>query len=122
MVALGEKIAGLYGSHPALVEDLQASSKRTNDKLWQMPLEESYRENIRSNIADIKNTGAKGGGSITAALFLQEFVESTPWAHIDMAGTLSVRLYCMVDCWIRSCMGYQEAHWLWCKTAGGLCA
>lgn len=88
MVALGERVAGLYGTHPTLVEDLKAASKRTNDKLWQMPLEESYRENIKSNIADIKNTGAKGGGSITAALFLQEFVQSTPWAHIDMAGEL----------------------------------
>lgn len=86
MVALGERVAGLYGSHPTLVEQLQQASKRTNDKVWHMPLEQSYKENFKSNIADLKNVGVKGGGSITAALFLQEFVESTPWAHIDMAG------------------------------------
>lgn len=86
MVALGESVAGMYASTSDLAEEIKASSKRTNDKVWQMPLEESYKENIKSNIADIKNVGAKGGGSITAALFLQEFVESTPWCHIDMAG------------------------------------
>jgi len=86
IVGLGEKLAGLYASDDTLLNDLQSAAKRTDEGVWALPLEASYKELIKSNIADLKNIGAKGGGSITAALFLQEFVEKTKWAHIDMAG------------------------------------
>lgn len=87
VVALGNDYAGLYASSDALAKELQASAGRAGEGLWQMPLADEYREDIKSSIADLKNVGGREGGSITAALFLQEFVgKQTPWAHIDMAG------------------------------------
>ncbi len=86
VVALGEKLAACYTQDPKLRAALEQSAAATNEGLWAMPLEPSYKKNIESHIANIKNVGAKGGGSITAALFLQEFVEKAKWAHIDMAG------------------------------------
>ncbi len=83
ITALGEKIAAVYAPKSHLRKQLLQASKRTGDKLWHFPLEDSYKEFIKSTIADLKNiSGNKGGGSITAALFLQEFVEKTSWAHI----------------------------------------
>lgn len=91
IVGLGEKIAALYSSDDALLAELQAAAKRSDEAVWAMPLEASYKESIKGSITDLKNlSGAKGGGSITAALFLQEFVEKTPWAHIDMAGKVDI--------------------------------
>jgi len=55
--------------------------------MWRMPLDDEYREQIKSGIADIKNTGGRYGGAVTAAMFLKEFVEDTPWIHLDIAGT-----------------------------------
>jgi len=86
IVALGEKMAGLYSPDDKLRGDLEAAAKRADEGIWPMPLEPSYKELIKSQLADLKNIGAKGGGSITAALFLQEFVDKAKWAHIDMAG------------------------------------
>lgn len=86
IVGLGEKLAGLYSSDNNLKTEIENAAKRTEEGIWSLPLEPQYKELIKSNIADLKNIGGKGGGSITAALFLQEFVEKTPWAHIDMAG------------------------------------
>lgn len=87
IVGLGDKIAALYSSDDCLLAELQAAAKRADESVWAMPLEATYKESIKGSITDLKNlSGAKGGGSITAALFLQEFVEKTPWAHIDMAG------------------------------------
>lgn len=86
IVALGEKMAGLYSPDDKLRGDLEAAAKRADEGIWPMPLEPSYKELIKSQLADLKNIGAKGGGSITAALFLQEFVDKSKWAHIDMAG------------------------------------
>lgn len=86
IVALGEKLAGLYSSDPDLLADLQNAGRRTDEGLWPLPLEPAYKEHIKSTLADLKNVGAKGAGSITAALFLREFVEKAKWAHIDMAG------------------------------------
>jgi leucyl aminopeptidase len=82
-VGLGEKVAALYSSHKELQKLVQNAAQRADEELWPMPLVRDYKESLRSNIADLKNiAGQKGGGSITAALFLQEFVEKTPWAHI----------------------------------------
>lgn len=88
VVGLGEGIAGLYSSDESLRQSLLNAAERTNEKLWPLPLEDSYRSQIKGSIGDLKNIGGgKGGGSITAALFLQEFVtDKVKWAHIDMAG------------------------------------
>lgn len=86
IVALGDDIAGLWSNNSELAAALQAASNRTGEKLWQMPLESKYFEGMKSQVADMKNTGPRSAGSITAALFLQQFINSTPWAHLDIAG------------------------------------
>lgn len=87
MVALGQNITGLWSNSDTLAQELQTASKTANEKLWRMPLEESYFEGLKSDLADMKNTGPRFGGAITAALFLQKFVkEGTSWAHLDIAG------------------------------------
>ena len=89
VIALGEEIAGLWTANDPLAEGLTAAAEAAGEGLWRMPLQSSYREGLKSNLADLKNTGPRPGGSITAALFLKEFVEaSIPWAHIDIAGTV----------------------------------
>lgn len=86
IVALGDDIAGLWSSDEALAGELQAAAELAGEKFWQMPLEDKYFEGMKSQIADMKNTGPRAGGSITAALFLKQFVKETPWAHLDVAG------------------------------------
>ena len=63
------------------------SAKKSGEKLWQLPLDKDYREQIKSEIADIKNVGGRKAGTITGAYFIREFAEDTPWAHLDIAGT-----------------------------------
>lgn len=87
MRALGTRIAGLIGNDEQLVAQVEAASKRTDEPVWELPLERSYRKQMDSPIADIKNLGGANAGAITAALFLEEFVGGKPWAHIDIAGT-----------------------------------
>ncbi|AWN81840.1 leucyl aminopeptidase [Candidatus Cardinium hertigii] len=89
VVALGDHIAGLFANQSELIQSLTLAAKRTDEKVWEMPLEEAYREDMQSMVADIRNTGSKqrNAGSITAALFLKQFVQKTPWAHLDIAGT-----------------------------------
>ena len=70
-----------------LADRLLNLSKDTGERLWQMPMDSEYKELIKSDIADIKNTGGRYGGAITAAQFLSEFTEDTPWVHLDIAGT-----------------------------------
>ncbi|MFH7028872.1 MAG: leucyl aminopeptidase [Heteroscytonema crispum UTEX LB 1556] len=87
VVALGEDIAGLFTPDDAVANQLLAASESAGEKLWRMPMEEKYFEGLKSGIADMKNTGPRAGGSITAALFLKQFVKDTPaWAHLDIAG------------------------------------
>jgi leucyl aminopeptidase len=86
VVALGDDIAGLWSTDETLASQLKEASERAGEKIWQMPLEEKYFEGLKSQIADMKNTGPRAGGSITAALFLKQFVKETPWAHLDIAG------------------------------------
>ncbi|NJN75622.1 MAG: leucyl aminopeptidase [Synechococcaceae cyanobacterium RL_1_2] len=88
VVALGEDIAGLWSNNDDLAQSLKTASTNAGEKFWQMPLESNYAEGLKSTIADLKNTGPRGGGAITAALFLQKFVQQTPWAHLDVAGTV----------------------------------
>jgi leucyl aminopeptidase len=87
MMALGTMIGGVLGNNQPLIDQLMASANTTDEPLWQLPLSPLYRRDISSEIADIKNMGGKTAGAITAALFLNEFVGNTPWAHIDIAGT-----------------------------------
>mmetsp|Transcript_4455 Transcript_4455/g.10224 ORF Transcript_4455/g.10224 Transcript_4455/m.10224 type:complete len:581 (+) Transcript_4455:35-1777(+) len=87
IVALGGDYAGMWSSSDDLAEALESSAKTTGEKMWRMPLcEAEYGEQIKSKIADLKNIGGKGAGSITAALFLKQFVEKASWAHLDIAG------------------------------------
>jgi leucyl aminopeptidase len=85
-IALGDLYAGLFSNDSALAGRLIKAAGDGGEKLWQLPLPEEYRDLNKSEIADIKNSGGRYGGAITAALFLQEFVSDTPWAHIDIAG------------------------------------
>jgi len=88
-VALGTGYSGVFGNDQELVDKVLKAGSEAGEKLWQMPMPEEYKEQNRSEIADIKNTGNKYGGAITAALFLGEFVDNTPWVHLDIAGTAS---------------------------------
>jgi leucyl aminopeptidase len=87
MVALGQEYAGLFSNDDTLSERLTEAGKETGEKLWRLPLGAAYDKLIDSKFADMKNTGGRHGGSITAAQFLQRFVNGTPWAHLDIAGT-----------------------------------
>ncbi|MHB8530010.1 MAG: leucyl aminopeptidase [Caulobacteraceae bacterium] len=87
VVALGKDLGGLYSNNDELAENLMAASKASGDALWRMPLPPQYDKNIDSDVADMKNVGPRPGGSITAALFIQRFVNGAPWAHLDIAST-----------------------------------
>ena len=87
MVALGQEYAGLFSNDDKLVERLAKAGDATGEKVWRMPLGPEYDKIIDSKFADMKNSGGRWAGSITAAQFLQRFVGKTPWAHIDIAGT-----------------------------------
>jgi leucyl aminopeptidase len=89
VIALGDEMAGLWSCSDELAEALDNAARAGGENLWRMPLRASYREGLKSHVADMKNTGPRAGGSITAALFLQDFVKAgVPWAHIDIAGTV----------------------------------
>ncbi|PQP99210.1 leucine aminopeptidase 1 [Prunus yedoensis var. nudiflora] len=87
VIALGPSIAGVFTPSDDLAKEVFAASELSGEKFWRLPLEESYWESMKSGIADMVNTGGRPGGSITAALFLKQFVdEKVEWMHIDMAG------------------------------------
>ncbi|HEY9659280.1 MAG TPA: leucyl aminopeptidase, partial [Allocoleopsis sp.] len=87
VIALGDDIAGLWTSDETLASQLTQASELSGEKLWRMPLEDKYFDGLKSGVADMKNTGPRPGGAITAALFLKQFVKDTPaWAHLDVAG------------------------------------
>lgn len=86
MVALGDTYAGLFTDDTVLADALLAASGMAGERFWRLPLAPEYRDLIKSSIADIKNTGGRYGGAITAALFLKEFVTKKSWAHMDIAG------------------------------------
>jgi leucyl aminopeptidase len=87
IVALGHEYAGLFSNDDKLSERLTKAGEATGERLWRMPLGTEYDKLIDSKFADVKNTGGRNAGSITAAQFLQRFVDKTPWAHLDIAGT-----------------------------------
>jgi len=86
-VALGDFCSGIFGNTQELVDRLVKAGAEAGERLWQMPMYEEYKDLNKSEVADIKNTGGRWGGAITAAQFLAEFVGDTPWLHIDIAGT-----------------------------------
>lgn len=97
IIALGESYAGLFSPDEQLAEKILKCADRASEKMWRMPFVPRYRDMLDSKCADLNNTATKGkgGGAITAAVFLKEFVEKTPWAHIDIAGP--------AWCWKASC-------------------
>jgi leucyl aminopeptidase len=88
VVALGNVNTGVFGSDRAFIDRVLASAQRAGEKMWPMPLDDDYRDLIKSTIADIQNVGSgRGAGAIVAAWFLREFTGDTPWVHLDIAGT-----------------------------------
>ena len=86
-VALGDVYSGVFGNDQELINKVIAAGAEAGELIWQMPMHEWYREQIKSNVADIKNVGTRYGGATIAAQFLTEFVDDTPWVHLDIAGT-----------------------------------
>ena len=87
MVALGSEAAGIMGNDEELVKNLIETADRNGEKFWQLPLWEEYFEGLKSDVADMKNSGARWGGASSAGMFLKQFVKDVKWAHIDIAGT-----------------------------------
>ena len=86
-VALGELYSGALGNNQELMDKIITAGDESGELIWQMPMPEQYKGKIKSDVADIKNVGNRWAGTITAALFLAEFVNDTPWVHLDIAGT-----------------------------------
>jgi leucyl aminopeptidase len=87
VVALGTKVSGIMGTDEALVDGLLDAAKAAGEPLWELPLVAEYRDHLKSTVADMKNIGRAGeAGTIIAALFLKEFTDGLPWAHLDIAG------------------------------------
>ena len=87
VVTLGKACTGVMGNSDTLARDLRAAGDRSGERFWELPMLEDYRELIRSDVADMKNTGGRQAGSITAAMLLREFAEDADWVHLDIAGT-----------------------------------
>src|SRR5918998_1249715 len=87
IIALGANVAAMVGTDDDLKSNLKSLSGRTGEKIWELPLWEEYQEQIKSHYADIKNIGGRPAGAITAAAFLSNFTDATPWVHLDIAGT-----------------------------------
>jgi leucyl aminopeptidase len=87
VVALGTVTTGVFGNNQELVDQVIAAGAEAGEKMWQLPIYDEYKEQNKSTVADIKNTGGRDAGSVTAALFVGEFASDTPWVHLDIAGT-----------------------------------
>jgi leucyl aminopeptidase len=87
VIALGHHALGLMGNDGDLIDEVRAAGQRVGERCWPLPLWDEYREQLDSNVADIKNSGGRAAGSITAGWFLKEFAGETPWVHLDIAGT-----------------------------------
>lgn len=99
IIALGDHIGGLWSDDDDLANQLLEASKTSGEKFWRMPMEESYFDGLKAVHADMKNTGPRAGGAITASLFLKQFVKNTTWAHLDIAGPV----------WMEKDHGYHSA-------------
>ena len=87
MIALGHITTGVFGWNQEWVDNVLQAARQAGEKFWQLPVDDEYRPQYKSVIADLANTGGRYGGAITAAMFVGEFAEGTPWAHLDIAGT-----------------------------------
>ena len=87
VIALGGVRTGMFASDDALANALLAAGEASDDLCWRMPLDDDYAEGLKTNFADVANVAGRPGGAISAAKFLQRFVEGAPWAHLDIAGT-----------------------------------
>jgi leucyl aminopeptidase len=87
IMALGSHASGLFANDDALADDLLEAGQDTGDRSWRLPLWDDYQAGLNSNFADMANVGGRGAGSVTAACFLSRFVDDTPWAHLDIAGS-----------------------------------
>ncbi len=87
VIALGHQATAIMGNDEALLEEVRAAGDRAGERCWPLPMYEEYREQIKSDYADVKNSGGRPAGTITAAWFLREFVGDFPWVHLDVAGT-----------------------------------
>jgi leucyl aminopeptidase len=90
VIALGSQASGVMGNDDALVGEVREAGERAGERCWPLPLWEEYRDLVKSDIADVKNSGGRGAGSIAGGWFLREFVEGFPWVHLDIAGTAYV--------------------------------
>ena len=114
IVALGPKVAGLFSNDDAFRHDLMAACRQSGERVWGLPLDDDYKEQLKSHVADIKNVGGKWGGAITAAKFLEQFVDSTPWVHLDIAGPSwsdsdnATRDIGGTGCFVRTLVAYLE--------------
>lgn len=87
VISLGHAAAGTVSNNDEFVEDFLRVANETGERYWRLPLYDDYLSAMKSDIADLKNTGGRPGGSLTAAAFLREFVDGKPWIHLDIAGT-----------------------------------
>ena len=114
IVALGLKVAGLFSNNDEFSKDLIDACRQTGERVWRLPLHDDYKEQIKSSVADFKNVGGKWGGAATAAKFLEQFVGSTPWIHLDIAGPSwsdnenSTRDAGGTGCFVRTLVEYVE--------------
>jgi leucyl aminopeptidase len=90
MVALGPYTAGVMSDHDSLVKAWMSCAERTGEDMWRLPLTSRLRDQLKSQVADMRNTGDRFGGAITAGLFLKTFAKDTPWVHVDIAGPASL--------------------------------
>jgi leucyl aminopeptidase len=91
IIALGSNVAALLGNDQELADKILSAANLSGEKIWQLPIFEEHKEQIKSVVADIKNIGGRPAGAITAAAFLSHFVGNTPWVHLDIAGTAWVQ-------------------------------
>ena len=87
VVALGHLRAGLFSNDDGLRDRVLAASQAEGERMWHLPLDDDYKDYLKTAFADIANVGGRWGGAVTAAMFLKEFAEETPWVHLDIAGT-----------------------------------
>ena len=87
VIALGSACCGLMGNNERLLKQVQAAGDRAHERAWPLPLWDEHRKQIKGDVGDIKNTGGREAGASTAGAFLSHFVDETPWAHLDIAGT-----------------------------------
>jgi leucyl aminopeptidase len=87
VIALGHTATGVFGQDEELVDEVLEAGRRSGEPGWPLPLWDEYKELIKSDVADVKNSGGRPAGSISAAMFLREFAEGYPWVHLDIAGT-----------------------------------